>query len=171
MLLASFLLGGCIAAMPETYHRNETEEIIRARDLPPKVLAALPPEYDKKAFTYKRKLKDDVISYDVDYEKEGRKFSIAFDGQGRVVEEERKIEFSDIPDDLKAKVKTVLSKHYPDYSILLVEEVFTPTEMLLEVFFSHPKTRTGFAEAVFNYRTGEFRGFIHIRMKPIETLN
>jgi hypothetical protein len=115
-------------------------------------------------------LKDGIISYDVDYEKGGRKFSIAFDDQGRVVEEERKIEFSDMPDDLKAKVEAALSKHYPNYRILLIEEVHTPKEMLLEVFFSHPKTRTGLAEAVFDYRTGEFREFIHIRMKSIQTL-
>lgn len=171
LLLALFLLGGCVAAVPETYHRNETEEVIRMKNLPPKVLAALPREYDEKDVTYKRKLKDGVISYDMDYEKGGKKFSIAFDDQGRMVEEERKVEFSDIPDYLKAKVEAVLSKHYPNYRILLVEEVYTRTEMLLEVSFSHPKTKTGFAEAVFDYRTGEFREFIHIRMKSIETLN
>jgi hypothetical protein len=42
--------------------------------------------------------------------------------------------------------------------------------MLLEIFFSHPKAKTGFAEAVFEYQTGVFREFINIRMKSIQTL-
>jgi hypothetical protein len=166
----SLLIGGCVATVPETYHKHEVAEVIRVKDLPAKVLAALPKEYDRNEFTYKRKLKDGVLSYDVDYEKGGKKFSIAYDEQGRVVEEEKKVEFSDIPHDLRLKVEKVLSMHYPDYKILMVEEVYTKKEKLLEVFFSHPKTRTGFAEAVFEYQTGEFREFIHMRMKSIQTL-
>ena len=166
----SFLIGGCMATVPETYHKHEVAEVIKVKDLPTKVLAALPKEYDRNEFTYKRKSKDGVISYDVDYEKGGKKFSIAYDDQGGVVEEEKKVEFSDIPHDLRLQVEKVLSMHYPNYKILMVEEVYTQKGKLLEVFFSHPKTRTGFAEAVFEYRTGKFREFIHMRMKSIQTL-
>lgn len=169
--LSLFILNGCVATVPDTYHKTEVEEVIRIKDLPPKVLAALPKEYDKKEFTYKRKLKDGVMSYDVDYEKGGNKFSIAYDDQGRVMEEEKKVEFSDIPHDLRIKVEKVLSAYYPNYKILMVEEVYISDEMLLEVFFSHPKAKTGFAEAVFEYQTGTFREFINIKMKSIETLN
>ena len=138
-----------MATVPETYHKHEMAEIIRIKDLPPKVLAALPKQYDRNefTFTYKRKLKDGVISYDADYEKGGEKFSMAYDEQGRMVEQEKKVEFSDIPQDLKLKVEKVLSAHYPDARILMVEE------------------------AVFEYQTGEFREFIHMRVKSIETLN
>ena len=86
------------------------------------------------------------------------------------MEEEKKVEFSDIPRDLRIKVEKVLSAHYPDYKILLVEEVYIRDEMLLEVFFSHPDAKTGFAEAVFEYHTGTFREFVNIKMKSIETL-
>src|ERR1700712_5988468 len=93
----SLLIGGCVVTVPETYHKHQVAEVIRVKDLPAKVLAALPKEYDRNEFTYKRKLKDGVLSYDVDYEKGGKKFSIAYDEQGRMVEEEKKVEFSDIP--------------------------------------------------------------------------
>jgi hypothetical protein len=39
----------------------------------------LPKKYDRNEFTYKRKLKDGVISYDADYEKGREKFSMAYD--------------------------------------------------------------------------------------------
>ncbi len=165
-----FFLNACVTTVPATYHKMEVEETIRLKDLPPKVLMALPKEYDKKEFTYKRKHKDGGISYDVDYEKGGKKFSIGYDEQGKILEEEKKVEFSDIPHDLMAKVEKVLSEHYPDHKILLVEEVYTHNEMLLEVFFSAPKAATGFVEAVFEYKTGVFREFVNIRMKSIQTL-
>jgi hypothetical protein len=172
VLVASSLvfLSGCVATVPATYHKTEVEETIHVKDLPPRVLAALPKEYDKKEFTYKRKHKNGKISYDVDYEKSGKKFSIGYDEQGRILEEEKKVEFSDIPQDLRAKVEKVLSEHYPDHKILLVEEVYTPDEMLLEVFFSAPKSSTGFVEAIFEFKTGVFREFVNIRMKSIQTL-
>lgn len=172
ILLASsiILLNACVSTVPATYHKTEVEEVINIKDLPPKVLMALPKEYDRKEFTYKRKLKDGKISYDVDYEKGGSKFSIAYDEQGTILEEEKKVKFSDLPSELRTKVEKVLSAHYPGYKILLVEEVYTPNEMLLEIFFSHPKAKTGFAEAVFEYQTGFFREFINIRMKSIQTL-
>ena len=172
ILLASslFFLNACASTVPETYHKTEVEQVISVKDLPPKVLVALPKEYDRKEFTYKRKLKDGKVSYDVDYEKGGEKFSIAYDEQGKVLEEEKKVEFSALPPDLRIKAEKVLSAHYPGYKILLVEEVYTHNEMLLEIFFSHPKAKTGFAEAVFEYQTGVFREFINIRMKSIQTL-
>src|SRR5690242_10979859 len=77
IVLASFYLSACVATVPEIYHKTEVEEVIKISDVPPKVLAALPKEYDRKEFTYKRKLKDGIISYDVDYERGGDKFSIA----------------------------------------------------------------------------------------------
>ena len=173
ILLASslFLLNACVTTVPETYHTTEVEQVISVKDLPPKVLMVLPKEYDRKEFTYKRKLKDGIISYDVDYEKGGKKFSIAYDEQGKVLEEEKKVEFSAIPHDLRIKVEKILSAHYPNYKILLVEEVYTHNEILLEVFFSHPKAKTGFVEAVFEYQSGIFREFVNIKMKSIETLN
>jgi hypothetical protein len=88
-----------------------------------------------------------------------------------MLEQENKVEFSDIPQDLRLKVEKILSAHYPGARILMVEEVYPQKEKLLKVFFSHSKAKTGFAEAVFEYQTGEFREFIHMRMKSIETLN
>lgn len=171
-LLASslFFLNACVVTFPETNHKMEVEEAISIRDLPSEVLMVLPREYDRKKFTYKRELKDDVISYHVNYEKGGDKFSIAYDKQGKVLEKEKKIKFSDIPHDLKIKVEKVLFEQYPGYKILVVEEVYINNEMLLEVLFLHPKAKTGFAEAVFEYQTGTFREFIDIKMKSIETL-
>lgn len=176
ILLASslFFLNACVATVPDTYHKTEdkteVEQVIHVKDLPPKVLMALPKEYDRKEFTYKRKLKDGAVSYDVDYERGGKKFSIAYDEQGKVLEEEKKVEFSNLPADLRIKVGKVLSAHYPGYKILLAEEVYTHNEMLLEIFFSHPKAKTGFAEAVFEYQTGAFREFVNIQMQSIQTL-
>jgi hypothetical protein len=172
IVLASsfFFLNACVATVPDTYHKTEVEETISVKDLPPEVLMALPKKYDKKAFTYKRKHKDGKISYDVDYERGGEKFSIGYDEQGKILEEEKKVEYSSLPPDLRKNVEKVLSARYPGYKILLVEEVYTNNEMLLEIFFSHPKAKTGFAEAVFEYQTGVFREFINIRMKSIQTL-
>ena len=170
-VLSLFLLSACAATAPDIDHNTEVEHSISVKDLPPKVLMALPKEYNRKEFTYKRKLKNGVTSYDVDYEKGGKKFSIAYDEQGTVLEEEKKVEFSDIPYDLRIKAEKVLSEHYPDYNIILVEEVYTHNEMLLEIFFSHPKAKTGFVEAIFEYQSGTFREFVNIKMKSIETLN
>jgi hypothetical protein len=169
--LSLFLLSACAATSPDIYHNTEVEHSISVKDLPPKVLMALPKEYNKKEFTYKHKLKNGITSYDVDYEKGGKKFSIAYNEQGTVLEEEKKVEFSDIPYDLRIKAEKVLSEHYPDYNIILVEEVYTHNEMLLEIFFSHPKAKTGFVEAIFEYQSGTFREFVNIKMKSIETLN
>lgn len=169
--LSLFLLNACAVTAPDIYHNTEVEHSISVKDLPPKVLMALPKEYNRKEFTYKRKLKNGITSYDVDYEKGGEKFSIAYDEQGTILEEEKKVEFSDIPYDLRIKAKKVLSEHYPGYNIILVEEVYTHNEMLLEIFFSHPKAKTGFVEAIFEYQSGAFREFVNIKMKSIETLN
>lgn len=169
--LLLFLLNACAATAPDIYHNTEVEHAITVKDLPPKVLMALPKEYNRKEFTYKRKLKNGITSYDVDYEKGGKKFSIAYDEQGMVLEEEKKVEFSDVPYDLRIKTEKVLSEHYPGYHIILVEEVYTHNEMLLEIFFSHPKAKTGFVEAIFEYQSGTFREFVNIKMKSIETLN
>jgi hypothetical protein len=173
--LSLFLLSACTATTPDIYHNTEVEYSISVKDLPPKVLMALPKEYNKKKnrknFTYKRKLKNGITSYDVDYEKGRKKFSIAYDEQGTILEEEKKVEFSDIPYDLRIKAERVLSEHYPNYNIILVEEVYTRNEKLLEIFFSHPKAKTGFVEAIFEYQSGAFREFVNIKMKSIETLN
>jgi len=169
--LSLFFLNACTATTPSIYHNTEVEQFIRVGDLPPKVLMALPKEYNRKDFTYKRKLKNGITSYDVDYEKGGEKFSIAYDEQGVVLEEEKKVEFSEIPYDLRIKAEKVLSEHYPGYKIVLVEEVYSHNEMLLEIFFSHPKAKTGFVEAIFEYQSGVFREFVNIKMKSIETLN
>lgn len=169
--LPLFLLNACAATSPDIYHNTEVELSISVKDLPPKVLMALPKEYNRKEFTYKRKLKNGITSYDVDYEKGGKKFSIAYDEQGTILEEEKKVEFSDIPYELRIKAEKVLSEHYPNYNIILVEEVYTHNEMLLEIFFSHPKAKTGFVEAIFEYQSGTFREFVNIKMKSIETLN
>lgn len=169
--LLPFLLSACAATAPDIYHNTEVEHSISVKELPPKVLMALPKEYNRKEFTYKRKLKNGITSYDVDYEKGGEKFSIAYDEQGTVLEEEKKVEFSEIPYDLRTKAEKVLSEHYPGYNIILVEEVYTQNEMLLEIFFSHPKAKTGFVEAIFEYQSGTFKEFVNIKMKSIETLN
>lgn len=167
-----FFLNACaVVTAPGIFHNTEIEQFISVKDLPPKVLMALPKEYDKKEFTYKRKLKNGITSYDVDYEKDRKKFSIAYDEQGKILEEEKKMEFSDIPYDLRIKVEKILSEHYPNYNILLIEEVYTHNEMLLEVFFSHPKAKTGFIEAIFEYQSGTFREFVNIKIKSMETLN
>ena len=169
--LSLFLLNACVVTTPKIYHNTEVEQFIRRGDLPPKVLMALPKEYNMKDFIYKRKLKNGITSYDVYYEKGGKKFSIAYDEQGTVLEKEKKVEFSEIPYDLRIKAEKVLSEHYPGYKIILVEEVYTHNEMLLEIFFSHPKAKTGFVEAIFEYPSGVFREFVNIKMKSIETLN
>lgn len=169
--LSFFFLSACVATTSGIYHSTETEQFISIKDLPSKVLATLPKEYNKREFTYKRKLKNGVISYDVDYEKDRKKFSIAYDEEGNILEEEKKVEFSDISHELKMKVEKVLFEHYPGYTIILVEEVYTHNEMLLEVFFSHPKAKTGFVEAIFEYQSGAFKEFVNIKMKSIETLN
>ncbi len=139
--------------------------------MPTKVLMALPKEYNRKEFTYKRTLKNGITSYDVDYEKGGKKFSMAYDEQGTVLEEKKKVEFFEMLHGLRVKAEKVLFEHYPDYNIILVEEVYTYNEMLLEIFFSHPKAKTGFVEAIFEYQSGAFREFVNIKMKSIETLN
>lgn len=173
ILLASiaFFLTACISTFPDIYHKTENEEVIGIKNLPPKVLMSLPKEYNRKEFTYKRKLKDGVTSYDVYYEKDGVKFTNNYDELGKLVRKEKKIKLSDIPHDTRIKIVEFLSQHYPGYKTLMVEEVYAHNEMLVEIFFSHPKTKTGLIEAVFEYQTGIFRESINIRMKSIQTLN
>jgi len=166
-----FFLNACAVTPPDIFHNTEVEQCISVKDLPPKVLMVLPKEHDKKEFTYKRKLKNGIISYGVDYEKDREIFSIDYDEQGKVLREEKKVEFSDIPYDLRIKVEKVLSEHYPNYNILQIEEVYTGNEMLLEVSFSHHKAKTGLVEAFFEYQSGTLREFVNIKMKSIETLN
>lgn len=166
-----FFLNACAIIAPEINHNTEVDQLISVKDLPPKVLMVLPKEYGKNEFTYMRKLKNGIISYSVDYEKDRKIFSIDYDEQGKVLREEKKVEFSDIPYDLRIKVEKVLSEHYPNYTILLVEEVYTDNEMLLEVSFSHHKAKTGLVEAFFEYQSGTLREFVNIKMKSIETLN
>lgn len=172
-LLASSLLlfNACVSILPEAHPKTEVEEVISKKDLPPQVLMVLPKGYEERELTYKRKLKDGVISYDVYYEKGGDQFAINYDEQGRVLEEEKRIKLSDIPHDKRIKIEKILSAHYPNYKILMVEELYTNNEILLEIFFSHPKSRTGLMEAVFEFETGALREFINIKMKSIPTMN
>lgn len=173
VLAASCLIffNACVSTVPGTPHKTEVEEAIRKDDLPPQVLMALPKGYEERELTYKRKLKDGITSYDVYYEKGGNQFAINYDAQGKILEEEKRIKFSDIPHDTRIKIEKVLSAHYPDYKILMVEELYRKNERLVEVFFSHPESRTGLVEAVFEFETGALREFINIRMKSISTFN
>ena len=172
-LLASSLVfvNACVSTVPGTLHKTEVEEVINKRNLPPQVLMVLPKGYEERELTYKRKSKDGIISYDVYYEKGGNQFAINYDAQGKVLAEEKRIKFSDIPRDTRIKIEKVLSAHYPDYRILMVEELYRKNERLVEVFFSHPESRTGLVEAVFEFETGALREFINIRMKSISTFN
>lgn len=172
-LLASslFFFNGCVSISPEARHTTEVEEVINKKDLPPRVSMVLPKGYQEREFTYKRKLKDGVISYDAYYEKGGDQFTINYDEQGMVLKEEKKIKLSDIPHDTRTKVEEILSIRYPGYKILMVERLYANNEILLEIFFSHPKSRTGLVEAVFEFETGTLREFINIKMKSISTMN
>ena len=82
-LFASCLifLNACISTVPGT-HKTEVEEVIRKKDLPLKVLMVLPKGYEEREFTYKHKLKDGAVSYDVYYEKGGDQFAINYDPRG-----------------------------------------------------------------------------------------
>lgn len=173
VLVASclILLSACISTIPGTHHKTEIEETIGKRDLPPQVSMVLPKGYEEREFTYKRKLKDGVTSYDVYYEKGGNQFAINYDAQGKVLEEEKRIKLSDIPRDTRRKIEKTLSARYPDYKVLMVEELYRKDEMLLEIFFSHPESKTGLVEAVFDFETGALRELIDIRMKSISTFN
>ena len=173
VLAASCLvfLTACASTEPGIYHPTEVEEAIRKKDLPPQVSMALPKGYEEREFTYKRKLKDGVISYDAYYEKGGNQFAITYDAQGKVLEEEKRIKLSDIPHDTRIKIDKVLSAHYPDYKVLMVEELYRKNERLLEIFFFHPQSKTGLVEAVFEFKTGVLREFINIKMKSISTFN
>jgi hypothetical protein len=177
-----FFCGACISTAPrstsfEIPQKTEIEEPIRRKDLPQQVLMALPDGkgdgkgYDEREFTYKRKQKDGVVTYDVYYEKGGDQFTINYDAQGRVLEEEKRIRFSDIPHDTRIKIEKTLSAHYPGYKVLMMEELYRGKETLLEVFFSHPDSKTGLVEAVFELGTGALREFVDIRMKSISTFN
>lgn len=169
--LPLLLFNACVSILPEAHHKMEVEEVISKKDLPPQVLMILPKGYEERELTYKRKLKDGLISYDVYYEKGGNQFAINYDEQGKVLEEEKRIKLSDIPHDKRIKVEKILSTHYPNYKILMVEELYTNNEILLEIFFSHPKSKTGLVEAVFEFETGALREFINIKMKSIPTMN
>jgi len=174
--IATVFIASCLVflnacASTEIYHPTEVEEAIRKKDLPPQVSMALPKGYEEREFTYKRKLKDGVTSYDAYYEKGGNQFSITYDAQGKVLEEEKRIKLSDIPHDTRMKIGKVLSARYPDYKVLMVEALYRKNERLLEIFFSHPDSKTGLVEAVFEYDTGVLREFTNIRMKSISTFN
>ena len=164
-------LNACASNESGTYHTTEVEETVRKKDLPPQVLMVLPKGYEEREFTYKRKLKDGVTSYDVYYEKGGNQFAINYDAQGKVLAEEKRIKFSAIPHDIRIKIEKVLSAHYPDYKVLMVEELYKKNEMLLKIFFSHPEAKTGLVEAIFEFETGTLREFINIKMKSISTFN
>jgi hypothetical protein len=173
VLVASCLvfLNACVSTLPGIPHKTEVEEVIRKKDLPPQVLEVLPKGYEEREFTYKRKLNEGVISYDVYYEKGGNQFAINYDAQGKILEEEKRIKLSDIPPGTRMKIEKVLTAHYPDYKVLMVEELYRKNEILLEIFFSHPESKTGLVEAIFEYKTGALREFINIRMKSIPTFN
>ena len=173
VLIASCLvfLNACVSTEPGTYHTTEIEEVVRKKDLPPQVLMVLPKGYEEREFTYKRKLKDGATSYDVYYEKGGNQFAINYDAQGKVLAEEKRIKLCAIPHDIRIKIEKVLSAHYPDYKVLMVEELYRKNEMLLKIFFSHPESKTGLVEAIFDSETGALREFINIKMKSISTFN
>jgi hypothetical protein len=164
-------LNACISTAPGNRHKTETEEVISRKDLPPQVLMVLPKGYEEREFTYKRKLKDGAVSYDVYYEKGGNQFAINYDPLGKILKEERRIKLSDIPYDMRVKIEKVLADHYPGYRILMIEQLYANEEVLLEVFFSHPESKTGMVEAVFEFPTGALREFVNIRMKSISTFN
>lgn len=172
-LLASSLVfvNACVSTGPGTLHKTEVEEVINKRNLPPSVLMVLPKGYEERELTYKRKSKDGIISYDVYYEKGGNQFSINYDEQGAILQEEKRIKFSDIRHDTRIKIEKVLAAYYPGYKILMVEELYTNNETFLEIFFSHPKSKTGLVEAIFNFKTGDLKEFINIKMKSISTMN
>ncbi len=73
LVLSLFLLKACVVTVPEIYHNTEVEQIISAKDLPPKISKALPKKPKRKGYTYKRKLKDGIVSYAVEYKKDGEK--------------------------------------------------------------------------------------------------
>lgn len=171
VFLLPFFLAACAISSRAIHHDTETEQFIHAEELPSKVLAALPKEYDKKDLTYKRKLKNKVIYYEVNYEKDRGQFSITYDKGGKILEGEKKIEFSDIPDESRIKVEKILSGQYPDYHIIQVEKVYRHDEMLLEVFFSHPEAPTGFVEAIFDYHSCTLKEFVNKEMQSIQTHN
>ncbi|HVW63838.1 MAG TPA: hypothetical protein VHB01_02400 [Nitrosospira sp.] len=162
-----------IPVAPGTAEATEVEETIRRGDLPQPVLLALPKgqAYDEQEFTYKRKQKAGITTYDVYYEKGGNQFTINYDAQGRVLEEQKKIRFSDVPREVRTRIEKTLSTHYPGYKVLMVEELYRSRETLLEIFFSHPESKTGLVEAVFEFETGALREFVNIRIKSISTFN
>lgn len=165
------------SAVPGIQQATEVEKPIRRRDLPQPVLMALPKGqgkgqgYDEREFTYKRRQKAGVTTYDVYYEKGGNQFTINYDAQGKVLEEQKRIRFPDIPGDTRIKIEKILSTRYPGYKVLMVEELYRSRETLLEIFFSHPESKTGLVEAVFELETGALREFVDIRMKSISTFN
>jgi hypothetical protein len=162
-----------VPAIRGTAGATEVEESIRRKELPQPVLLALPKgrEYDEREFTYKRRQKAGVTTYDVYYEKGGNQFTINYDAQGKVLEEQKRIRFSDVPRETRTSIEKILSAHYPGYKVLMVEELYRSRETLLEIFFSHPESKTGLVEAVFEFETGALREFVDIRMKSISTFN
>ncbi|HET7062521.1 MAG TPA: hypothetical protein VFI43_10125 [Nitrosospira sp.] len=166
-----FFFAACASILPETPHSTEEEEVIRKKELPHPVVMALPKGYEEREFTYKRKLKEGLVSYDVYYEKGGNQFAITYDPQGKILEQERRIKLSDIPPATRKKIEKVLAARYPGYKTLMVEELYRNNEVLLEIFFSHPESKTGLVEAVFELHTGALREFINIKMKSIPTFN
>lgn len=164
-------LSACTSTEQGTYHKTEVEEAVRKKDLPAEILMVLPKGYEEREFTYKRKLKDGMTSYDVYYEKGGNQFSINYDAEGKVLAEEKRIKLSAIPHDVRIKIEKILSAHYPNYKVLMVEELYKKNEMLLKIFFSHPEAKTGLVEAIFESETGMLREFINIKMRSITTFN
>ncbi|GKS69580.1 hypothetical protein W03_15840 [Nitrosomonas sp. PY1] len=170
VVLSLFFLSACASNEPYIKHNTKTEEVINEKDLPPKVSQALSKEYSKEGLVYKRKRKDGVTGYVIEYKKDKEKFAIAYSEDGKLLKEEKEIEFSDIPRSIRTSVDKKISSYYPGYKIISVEKAYIHQEMLLEIVFSHPESETGLVEAAFGYRTGTFREFINIKMESIETL-
>ncbi|MBN9125528.1 MAG: hypothetical protein BGO99_07615 [Nitrosospira sp. 56-18] len=162
-----------VPPVPKASRATEVEEPVRRRDLPEPVLLALPKgqAYDEQEFTYKRRQKAGVTTYDVYYEKGGSQFTINYDAQGKILEEQKRIRFSDVPREARTRIEKTLSAHYPGYKVLMVEELYRSGKTLLEIFFSHPESKTGLVEAIFEFETGALREFVNIRMKSISTFN
>ena len=95
----------------------------------------LPKGYEEREFTYKRKLKDGAVSYDVYYEKGGDQFAINYDPLGKILKEERRIKLSDIPYDTQVKIEKVLADHYPGYRILMVKQLYAMRRRCCWKFF------------------------------------
>jgi hypothetical protein len=153
------------------HHKMHLEHVISAHELPAKVTAALPKDLPHHGVTYVRKKKKDEVSYEINYEDHGDQFAIRYNEEGKIVEKEKRVEFSKLPLELQRSVDKAISAEYPGYTIILTEEVYMNNETFLEVKFSHNKSKTGVVEAFFDYKTGILKEFLDIKMKSIPTLN